>query len=89
MPFEVEAVKRSEEHQAGAQRIRLPTPEDLIILKAVAHRPKDMGDIEAVIAVQEHLDTQRIAFWVRQFAELLETPELWTDLEKLLRKAKN
>ena len=73
----------------GAQRIRLPTPEDLIILKAVAHRPKDMGDIEAVIAVQEHLDTKRIAFWVRQFAELLETPELWTDLEKLLRKAKN
>ena len=48
-----------------------------------------MGDIEAVIAVQEHLDTKRIAFWVRQFAELLETPELWTDLEKLLRKAKN
>ena len=89
MPFEVEAVERSEEHQAGAQRIRLPTPEDLIILKAVAHRPKDMGDIEAVIAVQEHLDTKRIAFWVRQFAELLETPELWTDLEKLLRKAKN
>ena len=89
LPFEVEAVERSEEHQAGALRIRLPTPEDLIILKAVAHRPKDMGDIEAVIAVQEHLDTKRIAFWVRQFAELLETPELWTDLEKLLRKAKN
>lgn len=89
LPFEVEAVERSEEHQAGAQRIRLPTPEGLIILKAVVHRPKDMGDIEAVIAAQEHLDTKRIAFWVRQFAELLETPELWTDLEKLLRKAKN
>ena len=77
------------EYQAGALRIRLPTPEDLIILKAVAHRPKDMIDIEAVIAAQEHIDTARIAFWVRQFAELLEVPEIWTDLEKLLRKAKN
>ena len=42
LPFEVEAVERSEAHQAGALRVRLPTPEDLIILKAVAHRPKDM-----------------------------------------------
>jgi hypothetical protein len=88
LPFEVETVERSVEHQAGALRIRLPTPEDLIILKAVAHRPKDMLDIDAVIAVQEHLDTGRIALWVQQFADLLETPELWTDLEKLLRKAK-
>ena len=89
LPFEIEAVERSKEYQAGALRIRLPTPEDLIILKAVAHRPKDMIDIEAVIAAQEHIDTARIAFWVRQFAELLEVPEIWTDLEKLLRKAKN
>jgi hypothetical protein len=33
LPFEIEAVERSHEHQAGALRIRLPTPEDLIILK--------------------------------------------------------
>ena len=88
LPFEVETVERSVEHQAGALRIRLPTPEDLIILKAVAHRPKDMLDIEAVISAEEHLDRKRIAFWTRQFADLLEVPELWTDVEKLLRKAK-
>ena len=87
LPFEVETVERSTEHQAGTLRIRLPTPEDLIILKAVAHRPKDMLDIEAVIAAQAHLDTGRIAFWVRQFADVLEAPEIWTDVEKLLRKA--
>lgn len=89
LPFEIEAVERSEVHQAGAQRVRLPSAEDLIILKAVAHRPKDMLDIEAVIAAHPQLDTERIAFWVRQFAEVLETPELWTDLEKLLRKARS
>jgi hypothetical protein len=88
LPFEVEAVERSAEQQAGPLRVRLPTPEDLIILKAVAHRAKDMLDIEAVIDAQEHLDVGRIAAWVRQFAELTETPEIWTDLEKLLSKAK-
>ena len=87
LPFEVEAVERSQEYHAGTLTIRLPTPEDLIILKAVAHRPTDMLDIEAVIAAQAHLDKERIAFWVKQFAELLEKPEVWTDVEKLLRKA--
>lgn len=89
LPFEVETVERSVEHQVGAVRLRLPTPEDLIILKAVAHRPKDMLDIEAVVATQEHLDKKRIASWVQQFADILEVPELWTDLERLLRKSRS
>jgi hypothetical protein len=89
LPFEVEAVERSREHQVGSIRLRLPTPEDLIILKAVAHRPKDMLDIESVIATQSNLDEERIAFWVTQFAELLEMPELWVDLEKLLQAARS
>ena len=84
LPFEVEAVERSREYQAGALRLRLPTPEDLIILKAVAHRPKDMLDIASIIAVHPNLDSNRIALWVRQFADLLEMPELWDDVEILL-----
>ena len=87
LPFEVETVERSQEYQAGSLHVRLPTPEDLIILKAVAHRPKDMLDIETVIAVQDNLDTTRIAFWVQQFADLSETPEIWTDVERLLGAA--
>lgn len=86
LPFEVEAVERSQEYLAGSLTVRLPTPEDLIILKAVAHRPKDMLDIEAVLAAQPHVDKERIAFWVQQFAELLEMPELWTDVENMLQR---
>ena len=37
LPFEVEAVERSIVHEVGSVAIRLPTPEDLIIFKAVAH----------------------------------------------------
>ena len=85
LPFEIEAVERSQNHHIGTISVRLPTPEDLIILKAVAHRPKDMLDIAAVIAANPNLDHQRIAFWVRQFADLLEMPELWDEVEKLLK----
>ncbi|MCA9935680.1 MAG: nucleotidyltransferase [Ardenticatenaceae bacterium] len=88
LPFEIEAVERSQEYDIGSFQVRLPAPEDLIILKAVAHRPKDMLDIEAVIAVQDELDFGRIRFWVQQFAEALEMPELWTELEAIITKVK-
>lgn len=84
LPFEIEAVERSQNYQIGTLNLRLPTPEDLIIQKAIAHRPKDMLDIAAIISVQPNLDRQRIEYWVRQFSELLEVPELWTELEQLL-----
>jgi hypothetical protein len=60
--------------------LRLPSPEDLIILKAVAHRPQDLLDIRAISTNYPNLDRQRIESWVRQFAEALEMPELWTDI---------
>ncbi len=88
LPFEVEMVERSKLHQADSLQIRLPTPEDLIIMKAVAHRPKDAIDIEAIIKSYPQLDKKRIEFWVQQFADILERPELWTDVARLLRKTK-
>ena len=45
LPFEEETVERSIIHNIGTLSIRLPTPEDLIIMKAIAHRPKDLEDI--------------------------------------------
>ncbi len=80
LPFEIEAVERGVNHAIGDMVIRLPTPEDLIIFKAVAHRPQDLLDIRAIIASQPDLDTRRVEYWVRQFAQVLEMPELWDDI---------
>jgi hypothetical protein len=80
LPFEVEAVERSVAYKIGALTVRLPTPEDLIILKAVAHRPKDLLDIQAIIETQPELDKARIERWAREFAQALEMPELWDDI---------
>jgi hypothetical protein len=43
-----------------------------------------LSPIAAVQALIEQFDNQRIAFWVRQFAELLEMPELWEEIKELL-----
>jgi hypothetical protein len=80
LPFEIEAVQRSQIHKVGSLKIRLPTPEDLIIFKAVAHRPQDLLDIQAIIDNYPNLDRDRIELWVQSFAEALEIPELWEDI---------
>ena len=85
LPFEEEVVARSIVHQIGDIELRLPTPEDLIVLKAVAHRPKDLLDIAGIFKSHPDLDCARIERWVREFAAALEMPELWEDIAPLLR----
>lgn len=85
LPIEVEAVERSQVHQIDSLSIRLPTPEDLIIFKAVAHRPQDLLDIQALIESNPNLDRKHVERWVRDFAQLLEMPELWEDVAPWLQ----
>lgn len=86
MPFEQEMVDRSVVHQIDeALQIRLPTPEDLIIMKAIAHRPKDFEDIRTIAEKYPDLDVGRIEGWVKAFGEVLETPDLWDVVKSLLK----
>ena len=84
LPFEVEMIERSTMLEVGSLMLRLPTPEDLIILKAVAHRPKDLLDIQAISVCHSDMDRDRIRNWVEQFGEALDMPDLWEMISKLL-----
>jgi hypothetical protein len=84
LPFGIEMVERSRLVEIGSFAIRLPTPEDLIIMKALPRRPKDLADIQAISASNPNLDRARIRFWVDQFGQALELPDLWNDISKLL-----
>jgi hypothetical protein len=85
LPFEEEMVTRSVVHRVGALSLRLPTPEDLIIIKAVAHRPKDLLDIQAIAENNPDLDLARIQYWVQVFAQALDQPDLWQELQAFLQ----
>jgi hypothetical protein len=86
LPFEEEAVARTVWHDVGGVRIPLPLPEDLLIMKAVAHRLRDMADIEAILDAQPKLDLPRVRRWVREFSAALETPELLRDFNALVAR---
>ena len=87
LPFEEEVIQRSSVQEFDdSLQVRLPTAEDLIIMKAIARRPKDLEDIRTLAVKYADLDFDRMEFWIKNFAELLETPELWGQIEKILKQ---
>ncbi|OGI51981.1 MAG: hypothetical protein A3E57_08885 [Candidatus Muproteobacteria bacterium RIFCSPHIGHO2_12_FULL_60_33] len=83
--FEEEAVAHRSFVSVAGVALPLPTPEDLIVMKAVAHRPRDLTDIEAILDVHPGLDVERVRRWVREFARAAAMPEIWDDLQRLLK----
>ncbi len=84
IPFEIETVDRASDFEF-ADGIALPTcsAEDLIIHKAIAGRPRDISDIETIVARQSaHLDESRIRTWLTIFADLKEDSEVVASFER-------
>jgi predicted nucleotidyltransferase len=77
-------VSRSQNLKVGGIHLRLPTPEDLIIMKAVANRPQDLVDIQAIAVSHPDLDKGRVKFWVEEFGAALDLPHLWEKISQLL-----
>lgn len=88
LPFQKEMMRRSKKVRLGRLALRVPTPEDVVITKAVAHRPRDLGDIEALLTLHPRMDFKRVRYWVKEFAKVLEMPEIVSDLERLIRDSK-
>ena len=88
LPFEKKAVAQAIWMELGGVQAPLPLPEDLIIMKAVAHRPQDLADIEGILAAHPKLNLKRVRGWVREFAAALSMPEILNDLEALLSQRK-
>lgn len=84
--FEQKTLARAVEVDVGGLLLKLPTPEDLIVLKAVARRPRDMADIESILDAHPKLNLRRVLQWVRGFSLALEIPEILRDLETLLAR---
>lgn len=85
--FEQEALKRAVAVDFGGVRIQVAIPEDLVIYKALAWRDRDRYDIEQLLTLHaDHIDLERVRAFVREFAQILDTPERIPEFEQLLRE---
>lgn len=68
-PIEFSALERAVTKKIGSVKIKVITPEDLIIHKITSSRPRDIEDLEGVIARQKgELDIKYIKLWLKKIA---------------------
>lgn len=84
LPFEERAIRLSSEVSYAGVVIRIPKPDDLLVYKLVAARPRDLEDAEKLLLIYgSRLDLDRIRATIREFADALGDPErlkTWDDL---------
>jgi hypothetical protein len=49
LPFELDAIHRAQDLAIAGRKVRVVTPEDLIVMKIISDRPKDVDDAEAIV----------------------------------------
>lgn len=89
LSFERTAIDNSEIHDIGGLRVRLPRVEDLLIMKAVARRPKDLQDIEGLLAAHPDADVVAVRQWVREFATAMTMSDMLDDFDNVVARSKS
>lgn len=87
LPFEREAVAAGRTHSLGPIEVRLPRIEDLMIMKALAQRPRDLIDLEALLDTHPEADLETVRRWVREFATAATLPELLATFDTLVARS--
>ena len=79
---------RVEEHAIGGVPVPVASAEDVLTMKVLAARPKDLDDAEAVIRARgPRLDVERIRSTLRLLEAALDPRDLLSELEHLLGRA--
>lgn len=68
-PYETEAIKRARKIKIIDQEVNFTSPEDLIIHKIFAGRPRDIEDVRTVLLKNPDVDIQYIRGWLKEFDE--------------------
>lgn len=88
LPFERDAVARGEDRRIGGLTVRLPRVEDLLIMKAIAHRPRDVADLEGLLQAHPKVDIESARRWIREFATAATMPELLADFDAVVKRVR-
>lgn len=84
LPFEQAAVEKSAVHDIGGLQLRLPRVEDLLVMKAIARRPKDIEDIRGLLAAHPRVDISEARRWVREFATAMSMSDMLDEFDRLV-----
>ena len=82
--FERTAVANCENHDVGGVRVRLPRVEDLLVMKAIARRPKDVQDLEGLLLAHPDVDVASARRWIQEFSIAMGMPDTLDEFDTLV-----
>jgi len=85
-PYERAAIQRARNVSMDGQDVSFASPDDVLILKMVAGRPRDLEDVKSILIRNPELDLVWIRRWLREFDQAMEGRNLLKDFEELLRR---
>ena len=59
-----------------------------MIMKAVAQRPRDLVDLEALLDTHPEADLDRVRRWVREYAVAASMPDLVEGFDRLVAQSR-
>jgi len=86
--LEHEALEARTEAAFGRVKTYMATPADLVVFKAVAARPRDLEDLEALLILHPEIDIARARTRARQLADLAGADEIIEGLEQVIARVR-
>lgn len=80
-PYEKQAIDRARKIRLLDQDVHFAAPEDVIIHKIVAGRPRDLEDVRGILLRNPDIDIDYIRLWLNEFSEALGDDEIVKRLE--------
>jgi len=84
-PYEQEAIKRARKIPLMEQEVCFASPEDVIIHKIFAGRPRDIEDAKTIILKNPGIDIKYIKTWLKAFDASSEKKDFLKSFEELLK----
>ncbi|MEW6003077.1 MAG: nucleotidyl transferase AbiEii/AbiGii toxin family protein [Nitrospirota bacterium] len=83
--YEIEAIKRVRKITIMGQEVCFASPEDVVIHKIFAGRPRDIEDVRSIILKNPDIDTKYIRSWLKEFDKSSEKKAFLKTFEKVLK----
>lgn len=88
-PYERQAISRARKVKMFKSVVCFAAPEDVIIHKIVAGRPRDMEDIRSIILKMPDIDIAYIRQWLNDFSDVSEEHDIKERFEEIIDKLRS
>lgn len=73
-PYEQHAIERARPVEMAEAKMQFAAPEDVVIHKLVAGRPRDHEDVKSILSESRELDEAYLRRWLNEFSATLDQP---------------